>query len=223
MSTINGLNSTANTTTTSRGTKIIQSNGEMDKNSFLRILSAELSNQDPEKAADSTAFVAQMAQFASIEQMANLNTSLTLSAANSMIGKGVVLKTLDSSGNQIVGIMKAAYKQGSTIKVGLDVEANGKTETQIFNYDEIQGVTINPSDSASLNTELVNLLTQASLIGKHVEFNSKDTSGINYAGVVDSIVKTNGSFNLKVLLDGSTTNETKEFALSDVKSISAVK
>jgi flagellar basal-body rod modification protein FlgD len=228
MSTVNNTNTTVNTTTatatkTNRGTKIVQSGSEMDKNAFLRILTAELSNQDPENAKDSTAYVAQMAQFASIEQMTNLNTNLTMSAANSMIGKGVILKTLDLSGNQYYGIMKSAYKQGSSIKVGVEVENNGKVETQIFGYEDISGVTINPDDTSVLNTELIQLLTQASLIGKKAEFNSKDANGNNYSGVINGIVKTNNSFDLSVTLDNSATNEVKNFSLSDVKSINTVR
>jgi flagellar basal-body rod modification protein FlgD len=210
MSTVDTTNTIATTiaatttaTKTSRGTKIVQSGSEMDKNAFLRILTAELSNQDPENAKDSTAYVAQMAQFASIEQMTNLNANLTMSAANSMIGKGVVLKTLDSSGNQYCGILK--------------------TETQVFNYDDISGVTINPSDTSTLNNELIQLLTQASLIGKKAEFNSKDADGNYYSGVINGIVKNSNSFDLSVTLDNSATNEVKNFSLSDVKSINTVR
>jgi flagellar basal-body rod modification protein FlgD len=229
MSTVDNTNTTVNTTAattatkTSRGTKIVQSGSEMDKNAFLRILTAELSNQDPENAKDSTAYVAQMAQFASIEQMTNLNTNLTMSAANSMIGKGIVLKKLDSVGNQYCGIMKSAYKQGSSIKVGVEVENNGKTETQIFGYEDISGVTINPNDTSLLNTELIQLLTQASLIGKKAEFNSKDENGNNYSGVINGIVKNSNSFDLSVTLDNSATNEVKNFSLSDVKSINTAR
>lgn len=66
-------NSAANTsaTTTSRGTKITTSDQSFDKNSFLKILSAQLSNLDPSSNQDSTAYVTQMAQFASMEQMQN--------------------------------------------------------------------------------------------------------------------------------------------------------
>ena len=231
MSTVNNTNTTVNTTATatstatktSRGTKIVQAGSDMDKNAFLRILTAELSNQDPENAKDSTAYVAQMAQFASIEQMTNLNANLTMSAANSMIGKGVVLKTVDPNGNQYCGILKAAYKQGTTVKVGVDVNNNGTIETQVFNYDDISGVTINPSDTSTLNNELIQLLTQASLIGKKAEFNSKDAAGNYYSGVINGIVKNNDSFDLSVMLDNSATNEVKNFSLSDVKSINTVR
>ena len=57
---------------TDKGTPIIKTGSELDKNSFLKILTAELSNQDPQNAKDSTEYVAQMAQFAGLEQMTNL-------------------------------------------------------------------------------------------------------------------------------------------------------
>ena len=64
---------------TSRGTTIVKKGQEMDQNSFLKILSAELTNQDPTTAKDGTEFVAQMAQFASLEQMTNLNSTMAFS------------------------------------------------------------------------------------------------------------------------------------------------
>ena len=67
--------------TTDRGTKIVpknQNGGAMDKNAFLKILAAQLSHLDPSQNQDSSAYVSQMAQFASMEQMQNDFVSGTL-------------------------------------------------------------------------------------------------------------------------------------------------
>lgn len=48
----------------------------MDKDAFLRLLVTQLKNQDPLKPADNTEFVAQLAQFSSLEGITNLNTSM---------------------------------------------------------------------------------------------------------------------------------------------------
>ncbi|WP_258921671.1 flagellar hook capping FlgD N-terminal domain-containing protein [Heyndrickxia coagulans] len=48
----------------------------LDKNAFLKILIAQLQNQDPTNPMDDTQFVSQMAQFSSLEQMTNLKDDI---------------------------------------------------------------------------------------------------------------------------------------------------
>ena len=112
--------------TTDRGTLITKSNTEFDKNSFLKILSAQLSNLDPTQNQDSSAYVAQMAQFASMEQMANLNTTMSDSAYQQMLGKKVILNEKDDAGAYVEGnVTKVEKKSGVNY---LTVNINGKEE-----------------------------------------------------------------------------------------------
>jgi flagellar basal-body rod modification protein FlgD len=54
-----------------------QGSDKLGKNEFLKILTAQLANQDPTKPMDSNAFVAQLAQFSALEQQQNTNDTLT--------------------------------------------------------------------------------------------------------------------------------------------------
>ena len=105
------------TSATSRGTKIVKPSDGMDKNSFFKILASELANQNPDKAKDGTEYVSQLAQFSGLEQMANLNSTMRFSGASSLIGKGVVLNSLDNSNNNYMGKVKAVTKSGENIKI----------------------------------------------------------------------------------------------------------
>ncbi|MBU9720323.1 MULTISPECIES: flagellar hook assembly protein FlgD [Bacillaceae] len=49
---------------------------DLDKDAFLRILIAQLQNQDPLNPMEDKEFIAQMAQFTSLEQMTNMNSNL---------------------------------------------------------------------------------------------------------------------------------------------------
>jgi flagellar basal-body rod modification protein FlgD len=49
----------------------------LGKDEFLKILTAQLANQDPTAPMDSNAFVAQLAQFSALEQQQNTNDILT--------------------------------------------------------------------------------------------------------------------------------------------------
>ena len=48
-----------------------------DFNTFLKLLTTQMENQDPLNPVDSTEFVAQIAQFSSVEQQINTNNTLT--------------------------------------------------------------------------------------------------------------------------------------------------
>ena len=47
------------------------------KDAFLNLLVTQLQHQDPTKPMDDTAFLAQLAQFSSLEQLQSMNSSLT--------------------------------------------------------------------------------------------------------------------------------------------------
>jgi flagellar basal-body rod modification protein FlgD len=76
------------------GTKAPQQ--DLGKDDFLKILITQLQHQDPTKPMEDREFIAQMAQFSSLEQMTNMSTQFTeLSAtlkgsqAMNLIGKDV--------------------------------------------------------------------------------------------------------------------------------------
>ena len=70
---------------------------DLGKDDFLKLLITQLSNQEPTSPMENTEFIAQMAQFSSLEQMTNMNQEFA--KMNSMLvssqAVGTIGKTVD--------------------------------------------------------------------------------------------------------------------------------
>jgi flagellar basal-body rod modification protein FlgD len=107
----------------------------LGKDDFLKILMAQLQNQDPLNPMQDQDFISQMATFSSLEQMTNLNSSVDnfikfaqqnqFMQASSMIGKTVTY--LDEQQNENTAVVKSVlFKDGTT-----SFQLNGDNQTSI--------------------------------------------------------------------------------------------
>jgi flagellar basal-body rod modification protein FlgD len=102
-------------------------NKELGKDAFLQLLVAQLKNQDPQKPMDDTSFIAEMAQFSSLEQMQNLNKTISaqqsfasLTQASGMIGKYVQLQDSADGSTVVTGQVSEVRNIDGDVKVVID-------------------------------------------------------------------------------------------------------
>ena len=93
----------------------------LGKDAFLQLLVTQMKYQDPLEPAKDTDFIAQLAQFSSLEQLQNLNQSFSDTGALNMVGKTATVKWEDSGGktHEITGIVDFVTKSGKEMKVSI--------------------------------------------------------------------------------------------------------
>lgn len=174
-------------------------NSTLGKDAFLKILMAQLQNQDPTNPMKDTEFIAQMAQFSSLEQMANLTKAFEDFAQvqeqsqmieySSFVGKEVKWHELtEEVGEDGKPVTNEGTGQISGIKF-----VNGSVE-----FTLADGKVITPgniSEVLSSGTSANSLVEASMMIGKTVSYTNGETEG---TGQVVSVTKKDGSivFNL---------------------------
>jgi flagellar basal-body rod modification protein FlgD len=81
-------------------------------NDFMKLLATQFEEQDPLKPMDDTAFIAQTAQFTTLQQATTLTQNMTQMAANSYIGRQVTINS--TTGQTTVGTVTGIDTSGAT-------------------------------------------------------------------------------------------------------------
>ncbi len=177
---------TTGTTSTQSTNRVPKQN--LGKNEFLQILAVQMSNQDPLEPTSDTEWIAQMAQFSSLEQMQEMNASVTSQKAHSMIGKFVAADVKDATGatQSIQGLVSGVVKSGGTDYL---IVGDFKVPMESVKYVYDSGI-----DQQALVAQTANLIGKT--VTAEVATNEKDESG-NYktekiTGEVEYVVIENG-------------------------------
>lgn len=125
----------AGTTTTTSGTSaadLAGPGGPLGKDAFLKMLVAQLQNQDPMSPMQGDQMAAQLAQFSTVEQLTNINNTLTAqnTAQGSVLGALQASAAMATIGHTVVaGGNQLALDGSGKADVTVDVSAAGGAAT----------------------------------------------------------------------------------------------
>ena len=91
--------------TTSTQSSAYSSAANVDYQTFVKLLVAELANQDPMEPVDSSQYVSKLASFSNVEQSLQINNKISqmLESANLSLAGSIVGRTLTTADGSISG------------------------------------------------------------------------------------------------------------------------
>ncbi|MBU0904615.1 MAG: flagellar hook assembly protein FlgD [Planococcaceae bacterium] len=178
-------------------------NSQLGKDEFLKILMAQLQNQDPTNPMKDNEFIAQMAQFSSLEQMTNMTQAFEKFASgqqqtqliqyNTFVGKQVkwheLTEELDADNKPVVNEGLGSIKSVKFVDGSVEFTL---TDGKVINPGNISEVL---SSGATTN----NLVEASMLIGKTIGYTDGETEK---SGEVVSVSNKDGKIQY-ILADGS--------------------
>ena len=136
---VGGVNNNNRSLLSSAGIDTLKKSG-LDRNAFMRLLVTELTYQDPMAPVDNKEFIAQLAQFSSLEATENLQKTFEQSAqsmqwtqAVSLIGK-TVSGVSDESGDVSGVVIGAGLENGNVV-----LELDGGTMIGLNTVKKVRG------------------------------------------------------------------------------------
>lgn len=136
---------------------------ELNQNTFLRLLTTQLQNQDPTNPMSNEDFIAQLAQFSSLEQLQGVNSQLNnLNLVNTSMNNASMVNLL---GQEVVAVSDTFHYSGE-----------GDQKISFMNSNEVSGGTVTITDE---NGKVVDTITLGAMDqGEHsVTWDGKGSSG----------------------------------------------
>jgi flagellar basal-body rod modification protein FlgD len=137
---------------TTSGTSPPPPRRELGKDAFLRLLTVQLKNQDPLEPIKNEAFVAQLAQFSSLEQLQNINTTLSAGNAGGATREGATLAAVGN--NTAVSLIG---KQVEVVKDTVDLAPSGSAQITYNLEGSADRMTADITDSAGRRVRTLTL------------------------------------------------------------------
>lgn len=176
----------------------------LGKDDFLQLLVTQLQNQDPSNPMEDKEFIAQMATFSSLEQMVNMNTTMSsfidLQTQANLISYGqFVGKEVDWTKSETNDSDEQIVTSGS----GIVASVSYSGEDVVFRLED--GTEISPANISSMNTSSVenNLVLASQLIDKMITYLNEENE--EQSSKVQSVSIKNGEIQFTLNDENGTT------------------
>lgn len=192
MTTVNNVISSLTSGTTSSSTKSNTSTA-LGQDDFMTMLIAELKNQDPLNPMEGKDFAAQLAQFSSLQQLSNLNTTM-----------GTLPTYLQAFSNaQMAGIIgDEAVASGDTIMVN-----DSSTDISFSLSSDIAGGTLKIYNSSGSQVGTADLGSLPSGINT-ITWNTSSVGSGEYTYTISAMDKSGNAVAATTLISGTVTGVT---------------
>lgn len=159
----------------------------VNSETFLSLLVAEMTNQDPLEPTSNTEFITQMAQFTSLQYAQDSSTYSMANYASSLVGKTATGTKMDG-GNLVTktGVVESVTKTGDKYTVTIDGTA--------FELSAISAISTGTSTGTITGSALGDQISRASMMVGMQATVSVDKDGTPYidTGIIESIQVKNG-------------------------------
>ncbi|MFH1139692.1 MAG: flagellar hook capping FlgD N-terminal domain-containing protein [Pseudomonadota bacterium] len=127
--------------------KTVDGPQELGKDAFMKLLITQMQNQDPLNPMEGVEFTAQLAQFSSLEQLSNLNTSF--SGINAVLQAQNNYQAINMVGKEIRALGDTLSIQDGESTGGVFVLEETAADTTVHIYDE-DGLLVRTLDMGSV-------------------------------------------------------------------------
>ncbi|MBU5673076.1 flagellar hook assembly protein FlgD [Paenibacillus brevis] len=141
-----------------------QTNNELGKDAFLKLMITQMQNQDPLSPMDNKDMIAQMAQFTSVEQLVNISSQLSamsqsLGNNSGLIGKVVSWLGETKTGNydistgtsEVITTYESGLVDSIIVRNGVHYVKVGSKEIQISDIQQVEDA---PEENAGVVEDL---------------------------------------------------------------------
>ncbi len=188
----------------------------VSSDTFLSLLVAEMTNQDPMEPTSNTEFVTQMAQFTSLQYSKDSATYSMSNYASSLVGKTVTASKMDGS-KQVTktGVVESVMKSGKTYTLKID-----GVSFDISNVTSIGTTSDSSSGNTSSGSSLGELIARASMmIGMSATVNPGVEGGsLLDSGIISSIQVKDGQVRVVINDKGYLLDDIVEVAYPTIDS-----
>jgi len=184
ISTQNAVSTATSTATSATST----AKNALGKDSFIKMMIAQLQNQDPLNPMDGTAFVAQLAQFSSLEQLTNLNE--TMSSLPTYLGNFSNAQMANLIGSEATAAGNVLTVSGSSTKITYQLPS------------DIQSGAIKIYNSNGSLVDTVQIGSQKTGLQSTTWNSSKQSAG-NYTYEVNAVNKSGTTVTVDKMISGT--------------------